>query len=182
MRQTSARNARRSAGVPVGVKAACSTSCWPLAASISAVGLPERLWLDGWTKQVSGYTLLALAGVAAVLSLRRRALPRKIEPRAGDYAIWRLVHGVIGAVSLLALFAHTGFRLGERLNFWLMAVFLVTLASGAAIGLATALEHRIGADAAGAARLKERMFWLHVLVLWPLPLLLAFHVLGFYFH
>ena len=28
MRQTSARNARRSAGVPAGVKAACSTSCW----------------------------------------------------------------------------------------------------------------------------------------------------------
>lgn len=155
---------------------------WPLAATISAVGLPERLWLDGWTKQVSGYILLALTILATILSLRRRMLPRAIERRSGDYATWRLVHGILGAAALVALFAHTGFRLGHNLNFWLMSAFLAVLTSGAAIGFATSLEHRIGERTAVAARVKDRMLWLHVLALWPLPLLLAFHILSFYFY
>ncbi len=114
---------------------------WPTASRIADVGLAETLFLDTITKQWTGYTLLALSALAAVLSLRKRVpLLRKL----GDYGGWRVVHLVIGSLALIALFAHTGFRLGSNLNFWLMASFLSLGLAGGLAGLATALEHRIG--------------------------------------
>ncbi|MGD9785628.1 MAG: FAD-dependent oxidoreductase [Hyphomicrobiaceae bacterium] len=149
---------------------------FPLAGSIADVGLPERLWLDGYWKQVSGYTLLALAVIAAVLSLRKRVKPFRI----GNYDVWRIVHAAVGAGAVIALAAHSGFRLGANLNFWLIASFLLLMLSGAATALVTANEHRL--DQEPAVRLKSIGFWLHLIAFWPLPLLLAVHVLSVYFY
>ena len=155
---------------------------WPLARSIANVGLAEKLWLDGTWKQVSGYTLLALSVMAALLSFRKRWLPSAIVRRIGDFGAWRLVHILIGATALVALFAHTGFRLGHNFNFWLMSCFLTASLSGATIGLTSALEHRISTSPASAARLRSVSLWLHILALWPLPLLLCFHILSVYYY
>jgi nitrite reductase (NADH) large subunit len=155
---------------------------WPLARSIANVGLAEKLWLDGTWKQVSGYTLLTLSVMAALLSFRKRWLPAAIVRRIGEFGAWRLVHILIGATALIVLFAHTGFRLGHNFNFWLMSCFLTASVSGAAIGLTTALEHRISAAPATAARLRSIALWLHILALWPLPLLLSFHILSVYYY
>ena len=155
---------------------------WPLARSIANVGLAEKFWLDGTWKQVSGYTLLALSVMAALLSFRKRWLPAAIMRRIGEFGAWRLVHILIGSAALIVLFAHTGFRLGHNFNFWLMSCFLAASVSGATIGLTTALEHRISASPAAAARLRTLALWLHVLALWPLPLLLCFHILSVYYY
>jgi nitrite reductase (NADH) large subunit len=155
---------------------------WPLARSIANIGLADKLWLDGTWKQVSGFTLLALSVMAALLSFRKRWLPAAIVRRIGEFGAWRLVHILIGTTALLVLFAHTGFRLGHNLNFWLMSCFLASSVSGATIGLTSALEHRISSSPATAARLRSLALWLHVLALWPLPLLLGFHILSVYYY
>jgi nitrite reductase (NADH) large subunit len=149
---------------------------WPTARHIDARSLVDLFWLDGSWKQASGYTLLALSIVAGLLSLRKRAV------RLGQFATWRAVHVMVGAGTLLVLFLHTGFRLGSNLNMWLMISFLGVAFAGSAAGLATALEHRLFATSGEAARTRELSFWLHLLALWPLPLLLAAHVLTVYFY
>jgi nitrite reductase (NADH) large subunit len=155
---------------------------WPLARSIADIGLAEKLWLDGTWKQTSGYMLLAFSVLAALLSFRKRWLPAAIVRRIGDFGAWRLVHILIGTTALVVLFAHTGFRLGHNLNFWLMSFFLAASVSGATIGLTTALEHRISTTPANAARLRSLALWLHILALWPLPLLIGLHILSVYYY
>lgn len=150
----------------------------PLAGSISTAGLRELLWLDGFWKQVSGYTLLAFAVLAAALSVRKRARPLAF----GTYDVWRIVHAAIGAGAIIALIAHSGFRLGSNLNLWLMSSFLAVMLSGAAFAIITANEHRLFDDARSAGKLKSAAFWLHLLAFWPLPLLIAVHVLSVYFY
>jgi len=152
---------------------------WPTASRIEARGLPDILFLDNVAKQWSGYTLLAISLLAAVLSLRKRV---PLLNRLGDYGGWRVVHLVLGAAALVVLFAHTGFRLGDNLNFWLMASFLGLVLAGALAGFATAFEHRIGETAQAAARLRQASFWLHLAAFWPLPLLLAIHILTVYYY
>jgi nitrite reductase (NADH) large subunit len=149
---------------------------WPVARQIRARSIVDLLWLDGVWKQASGYTLLALSIIATLLSLRKRAV------RLGDFATWRVVHTAVGVATLLVLFLHTGFRLGSNLNKWLMLSFLGVALAGGAAGLATALEHRLFASAGEAARTRTLSFWLHLLALWPLPLLLAAHILSVYFY
>lgn len=166
----------------IGAAITMALPAWPLAQSISEMGLPNKLWLDGVWKQTSGYTLLALSVMAALLSFRKRWLPTAVERWIGEFGAWRLVHILTGVSALLVLFAHTGFRLGHNLNFWLMLCFLTASLSGAAIGLASALEHRISSSPEKAARLRSISLWVHVLALWPLPLLLCFHILSIYYY
>ncbi|MGE0765628.1 MAG: FAD-dependent oxidoreductase [Hyphomicrobiaceae bacterium] len=155
---------------------------WPTAHSILERGLADKLWLDGIWKQTSGYGLLAIAIAAALISVRKRMLPATWSRRFGEYAGWRAWHTAIGAAGVLALFAHTGFRLGHNFNFWLLSTFLAACISGGAMGLLAALEHRMAAEPERVARLKALALWLHILALWPLPLLLGIHILGVYFY
>lgn len=161
--------------------AALVIALWPIvptASEIEARGLADTLFLDSYVKQVSGYTLLALSALAAILSLRKRIS----WLRLGDFAGWRVFHIVVGIVALVALFAHTGFRLGSNLNMWLMLAFLGLGFAGALAGLATAFEHRIFQSPKPAARLKMASFWMHLVAFWPFPLLLAAHILTVYFY
>ena len=138
-----------------------------------------NLWFDGIWKQWTGYALLGITLAAAALGLRRRIGPLR---RLGGYDSWRLVHLLIGVGAGLALFVHTGFRLGDGLNFWLMLSFSVSLVFGAAAGLTTGVEHKVTEQGIGSAKAPPRTVphWVHVLALWPLPLLLLFHVLSVY--
>jgi nitrite reductase (NADH) large subunit len=137
------------------------------------VNVPLRwdfLWRNGIAKQASGYTLLALAVGLAVLGLRKR-----IERFAwGDYGIWRFIHTVIGLGVLLGFVVHTGGRMGTQLNLLLAVSFVgAALAGGVFAGL-VAREHVI--DAVRARKLKAAALWAHILFVWPLPVLLAFHI------
>jgi nitrite reductase (NADH) large subunit len=135
----------------------------------------DRLWRDGLLKQVSGFSLLGLSLFALLLSLRKRI--RRFQ--LGQFAWWRVVHAVLGLLTLLTLFAHTGFRLGEHLNFALMLSFLFIGISGALAGGITAVQERL--DIVMARRLRSMGNWLHLVLFWPLPVLLGFHILAVYY-
>ena len=87
---------------------------------------------------------------------------------------------VIGTLLLVVtgLVAHTGLRLGSGLNFLLMASFSLLLLVGAVTTAVLALEHRL--DTSLAQRLRRQSVWLHILLFWPVPALLGWHVFKTY--
>lgn len=134
----------------------------------------DVLWREASWKQASGFTVLGLSLAALALSLRKRV--RKFT--LGDFAWWRVAHAAIALLALLALAVHTGGRMGSNLNLALMSVFLGVTAVGAAAGGIVALEHRIGAS---TARLRRAWTWAHLLLAWPVPVLLGMHVFKSYY-
>ncbi len=125
---------------------------------------------------MSGYTLLGLSAASLLFSLRKRLAPLR---RLGDFAWWRLGHVALTALALVALAAHTGFRLGSQLNFALGLTFIALLVAGGALAVGIAFEHRLAP--ARARQLRRVGLWSHVLLSWPLPALLAAHILKTYY-
>jgi len=76
------------------------------------------------------------------------------------------------------LVAHTGLRMGAALNLWLMSSFLLLSVAGVLAGLVIATEGKPG-------RLSKSLRAItttgHILLLWPLPALLGFHILMAYY-
>jgi nitrite reductase (NADH) large subunit len=144
----------------------------PYANSITTLPY-DALWRDGSWKQVSGYTLLVLSALASLLAARKRL--RSV--RFGEFAWWRVIHVGIGVLCLGALLVHTGGRLGSGLNFLLSLFFLAPAFMGVLAGNLIAKEQQLGA---GGVAQRRRWVWLHLLLLWPLPALLAFHVVQGY--
>jgi nitrite reductase (NADH) large subunit len=148
----------------------------PYNASVADAIAWDRLWRDGLLKQISGFTLLGLALLVSVLSLRKR-LPGFA---LGGFDLWRLAHVGLGVAAVLVLVAHTGLRLGHNLNLYLMLTFCGLLLAGALGGAVIALEHRLPRSLARRGR--RLSIWAHILLIWPLPVLLGFHVLkGYWF-
>ena len=147
---------------------------WPYSTSVDAALRLDLLWISGTWKQVTGFTLVGLAAIVAFLSIRKRIGFAWM----GNFNWWRLVHAAIGATTLAVLFIHTGFNLGSNLNQWLMVTFLVVAFSGSVTGMVTAREHKVLAG--GKRSRRNVMTWIHMLALWPLPLLLALHVMTVY--
>lgn len=145
----------------------------------SVKSMVEWLWFDTVTKQWTGYGLLALTCAAMVLGLRKRV--RWLD-RLGGYDGWRVAHLGIGIAALVGLFAHTGFRPGDNLNFWLFFSFSATVILGAIAGLATGGDHELRDRGLSTARKPARRgpLWGHILLVWPLPVLLMLHVLTVY--
>lgn len=136
----------------------------------------DNLWIDGFWKQVSGYSLLALSLIGLLLSLRKRW---KRFSSLGDFSIWRNTHIVLGVLLLGTLIVHTGLHLGENLNFILILFFLGLTTSGALAGQFLTQEKRLGA--LNARRLRSGINWIHILLFWPVPALLGFHILSVYY-
>jgi nitrite reductase (NADH) large subunit len=181
-----------------GAPAACAPTAWGLgsAALLGSVGallllvLPglayqdsvvnalnwDRLWRDGSLKQISGFTLLGLSLAALSLGLRKRV--RRFA--LGRFDGWRVVHALLGALTLLVLLAHTGARVGHSLNLALMLLFGALLLLGGVAAGVIAFEGRLPARLVRVWR--ERSVWLHILLFWPVPALLATHVLKTYYY
>lgn len=147
----------------------------PYAQSFDVPWRWDELWRSALFKQISGFSALTLSILGLVISLRKR-VPRF---SAGGFPWWRLLHAVLGVTALLALLVHTGGRIGHNLNFWLMLGFTGLLLSGALTSTVTALEHRLQPD--DAKRARGWGIWMHILLFWPLPVLLGFHVLKTYY-
>ncbi|HZI31078.1 MAG TPA: (2Fe-2S)-binding protein, partial [Candidatus Binatia bacterium] len=148
----------------------------PFAQSVQA-GLRKLdfLWRENFWKQVTGFTLVGLALISLLLSLRKRVKWFSW----GEFGHWRAVHSVLGTLTLLALVSHTGFRLGHNLNFVLMTDFLVLALVGALAGAVTALERRLPPQSAK----RLRSFWTgtHIVMAWPLPVLVGVHIFAAYY-
>ena len=146
----------------------------PYAGSVEVPWAWDVLWRESVWKQVSGFSILGLSALILMLSLRKRV--RRFT--FGDFPLWRVAHAAIGTLTLVALIAHTGGRVGSNLNFALNAVFLGVVGVGAIAGTMIALEHRIGL---AATRLRRTWTWSHILIFWPLPMLLVLHVFKTYY-
>ena len=137
----------------------------------------HRLWTDGSLKQWTGYSVLALTAVGLVMSLRKRA---DLARRWGSFDGWRLMHTLLGAAALAGLMVHTGARLGARADAALMLCFLGLALLGVTAAAVTAWQHRLSPALVG--RWRRVSTWGHILLSWPVPLLLALHILKSYWY
>jgi nitrite reductase (NADH) large subunit len=147
----------------------------PFADTMQAGWRLDRLWRDNVLRQISGFTLLGLSMLAAVISVRKRW--RRMT--FGSFPLWRIVHVGVGVLTLAVLAAHTGFRVGERFNLVLMAAFLSINFVGALAGGLTAFSERL--DRRVGRTLRTALVLAHGLAVWPLPILVGFHVLAVYY-
>ena len=147
----------------------------PYADSVQVAWRWDELWRDSLSKQISGFTILGVALVSLLISLRKR-IPRL--HRLGGYPFWRATHTLLGLLALGAILVHTGFRLGNGLNFLLMLSFASMVVLGAASSALVSLEHRLAIGL--GAKLRRQSIWLHILLFWPLPALLGWHVFKTY--
>lgn len=139
----------------------------------------DFLWRDNIAKQISGYSLLGLLVLGLAFSVRKRT--RWL--RFGSYGFWRAAHGVLGAAALLGVIVHTGFRMGANLNFLLSSVLLAVAMVGALAGVASGLESRTRGEAVRLIRSwRPKLARLHVWLFWPLPVLLAIHIISVYWY
>lgn len=136
----------------------------------------DILWRDSLFKQISGFSLLGLSVFVSLISFRKRI--RKLN-RLWDYAAWRFVHVTTALLIIGALFIHTGFRLGDNINLYLMSVFTGLLLIGALAAIAIGYEHNLPRRL--AKQLRVYAVWSHIVLLWPLPPLLGFHILKTYY-
>jgi nitrite reductase (NADH) large subunit len=135
---------------------------------------PQRLWTDGLWRQVSGYTLLALGLSALLLSARKRWSRFAF----GGYGHWRVAHVALGLGMLGVLVLHTGLRLGNNFNFLLLASFFVLTKLGSVASAVTAVERR---PTRTTRQWKKLATLAHIVLAWPLPALLGFHILSVYY-
>ena len=97
----------------------------------------------------------------------------------GDFAYWRLLHIGLGVACIATLVGHTGLYLGSNLNQMLMINFLSVICLGAIAGALFSMSHTLGAHS--GKRLKKFWTWVHIVVTWPLPVLLGYHILSVYY-
>lgn len=136
----------------------------------------DQLWRNGLFKQISGFSLLGLSILISLISMRKRF--RKIL-QLWDFAYWRVAHVVVGLITLAVLLTHTGFRFGDNLNFYLMLTFSSLIFVGAVAGVAIGYEHSLPRRL--AKQIRAYAIWSHILLLWPLPTLLGFHIIKTYY-
>lgn len=135
----------------------------------------EFLWNDKFWKQVTGFSLLGLTAIGLLMSLRKRFK----SSRLGKFAYWRLLHVALGLFCAITLILHTGMHLGENLNRMLMINFLGVLVFGSLAGLVISLSHNL--NAVQSQKVRRFWSWAHVLITWPLPVLLGIHILTVYY-
>ena len=137
----------------------------------------DVLWRSDLARQITGWTTLALMAIGLLFSLRKRAG----WFRWGSYGFWRAAHGVLGSAMLIGVAVHSGLRVGENLNLALSMCLMALSVAGSAAGVLSALEPRLRSSAAMRVRwLRPRLTTLHTLLFWPLPTLIAAHVVSFY--
>jgi len=134
------------------------------------------LWSDNLYKQISGYSLLSFAFIISFISARKRI--KKLH-KYMDYSWWRILHVITGAALIFILLLHTGASFGFNLNLYLMFCFIGVLISGALLGLTTTKEHLLTHKT--ATNLRNISIWMHVIFIWPLPVLLGFHIFKSYY-
>ena len=136
----------------------------------------DQLWRDGLIKQITGFSLLGMGVVISFISLRKRLS----KFTWGRFPVWRVVHVSVGLLTVLMLLAHTGLRIGDNLNQLLMLSFVSLILFGSVAGWAIGKQHEL--PKVVARRVRNISIWGHIILLWPVPVLLGFHVLKTYWY
>lgn len=146
---------------------------WPIPRTVQGDSI-DVLWSSKSIKQLTGFFLLALFSSSFLFSLHKR---RK-WPKFGSFEAWKLAHVVVGVTCLVGAFLHTGFRLGQGLDRALVLCFLgSTFLGGASGGWALLLPNLRPEWQQTVRRYLVRS---HIYLLWPLPVLVTFHLLKVY--
>lgn len=135
----------------------------------------DFLWKDSFFKQITGFTVLGAFAVGLLVSLRKRwnSLQKK-----GEFAYWRVLHLLMGIIAVLSLLVHTGLRMGNGLNYWLMLSFVSLILLG---GLAVVFQGCVHLlDPVTQMTAKNKLQKWHIYLFWPVPALLGFHILKSY--
>ena len=133
---------------------------------------------DSLIRQITGYSILGLTLLAASLSLRKRV--KKFQ--FGSFKGWRLLHAIIGFLSVVILMAHTGFSAGKNINLILFTTFSIINLFGFITGFASAFEFfGMNKLSAFCRKWKPQITFIHMLAFWPLPVLLVFHIIQAYY-
>jgi len=150
-------------------------SAVPAVQSVEAGWHVSQLWLDGFWKQLSGYSIAVLTLLGLFVSARKRISTIKW----GSYAAARLLHAVLALVALSLLFVHTGLSMGTNLNFALMTNFLVLAVIGGISAVIIVSEKNLGV---GTGKVM-RKWWsrMHIVAAWPIPVLLIMHIVSVYY-
>lgn len=139
----------------------------------------DTFWQLNFWKQVSGYSLLGITVATLLFSLRKRWT----RVSFGAFGTWRFAHAALGLLTLLGVLVHTGLRLGDNLNLALMSCFLGVNVVGGMTGVMTSMESRLTGHAAMRARQwRPRLTLAHIIVFWPLPLLIGAHIFCTYYY
>lgn len=139
----------------------------------------DFLWQDSFAKQVTGYSLLGVSVVSLLLSLRKRLTWFKL----GDFSLWRGIHGILGAATLIGFLVHTGLRLGHNFTFALAATFLLLNLLGAVTGVTASLESRFTGTLGLRLRAwRPKLTQMHIWLFWPIPALVLFHIISVYYY
>ncbi|OYW18307.1 MAG: hypothetical protein B7Z52_05300 [Burkholderiales bacterium 12-64-5] len=137
------------------------------------VSLWQKLILDPFWKQVTGYTLVGVAALSTLLSLRKRTSWLK----QWTFPTLRLVHVVLAATALGMLIVHCGYHRGSNLNLALFTTFVLASLTGGVVGVVAGLEAQLPFPVRALRR--PLTLW-HICCLWPLPVLIAFHIVSVY--
>ena len=136
----------------------------------------SRLWNDSLAKQITGFSVAGASALSLVISLRKRVRWFKW----GNYNFWRNFHTTLGLTTLIGLFLHTGFSMGDRFNFWLAATFITLNTTGALVAVALSQEHRFAGVRGRQIRFAATA--IHMALLWPYVALLGIHVAKVYLY
>lgn len=127
-------------------------------------------------KQITGFTVIALLVIGMILTLRKR-LKWFTKIKFSNFRMFHMVSGILG---LLLVGLHTGFSLGNNFNFLLMLNYLLLSAVGAMAGITTALSNKNQSPGSVAVRRFSTIG--HIILIWPFPVLITYHVLMVYFY
>ncbi len=135
----------------------------------------DTLWRSSLAKQVSGFSIVGLSVIAVMLSLRKRI--KKIT--FWNFDVWRGIHIFVSVFVIGSLLAHTGFRFGNNIDYYLMLAFSAMLLAGSLSAIMISISPRF--DAVTIGKIRKNLVWGHILFFWPIPVLLTFHVLKSYY-
>lgn len=135
----------------------------------------EWLWNDKFYKQVTGFSLAGITLFSLAFSLRRRLKNTVL----GAFTHWRFSHVILACAATALIIAHTGLHLGQNLNFYLMINFLTASVAGGLTAMLIAISHRI--KPSSAQNIRSSLRWGHILITWPLPILVISHIISVYY-
>lgn len=134
----------------------------------------DHWWSDSSYRQISGFTMLGLLSLGMLVGLRKRIK----RFRFLTFATWRWFHVVLSTLCLAILFLHTGLGATQGLNRWLMLCFSSAVGLGVVATVLTHWESR--SPGIMSKSVKRWLTTAHLASVWPLPVLLSFHILSVY--
>lgn len=171
---------------PKGMWTAIALSLLLIAAMIAAVAIPfaqswqsrwrliDVLWRDNTIRQITGYTFFTLMLLAFVPAWRRRSQRETKRQQSLSFMSWHLI---LMCAVIVAFVFHTGARMGYGLNASLSWIFVATLMLGGVASVAWRQASRSPQHRTASSYLRAA----HWALLFPLPVMLVFHVVKIYY-